>query len=44
MTIATTWESRTADTNADIADNDVTNADGSVESSLNDRLTLSFIR
>ena len=43
MTIATTWESRTADTNSDIADRDVTNADGSVESALVDRLTLSFI-
>ena len=43
MTIETTWESRTADTNSDIADSDVTNADGSVESALVDRLTLSFI-
>ncbi len=43
MTIATTWESRTADTDASVADNTVTNADGSSQSAVIDRLTLSFI-
>jgi len=43
MSIATTWESRTADTNAAIANNNVTNADGSEQSAVTDSLTLSFI-
>jgi len=43
MSITTTWESRTADTNADLADNNVTNADGSTVSAIGDSLTLSFI-
>ena len=43
MTIDTTWESRTADTNADIADSSITNADGTVQNAIVDRLTLSFI-
>jgi len=44
MTIATTWVSRTADTDAEITDNNVTNADGSQASAVTDSLTLSFVR
>jgi type IV pilus assembly protein PilV len=43
VTITTTWESRVADTSKQLADSTVSNADGSQESTLTDRLSLSFI-
>lgn len=43
VTITTTWESRVADTSDELADSKVTNSDGTEQSTLTDRLSLSFI-
>lgn len=44
MAITTQWVSRTNDTDASVADNNITNIDGSRVSTLTDQMTLRFVR